>query len=106
MYADKRDLILLSLVTIVSMMILFVDINNSSAVSHQTVTVCEGDTIWSFGEKFAQKGEDVRIVVERIYKVNNLDERSFIQPGQTLLIPVHADETMNLAKLKTDNKNE
>jgi len=106
MYADKRDLILLSLVTIFSMLLLFVDISSTPTFSHQTVVVHEGDTIWSLGEKFVQKGEDVRSVVERIYEINGLDERSFIQPGQTLLIPVQTGDTLTVAELDKDNTKE
>ncbi len=55
------------------------------------VTVCHGDTVWALAAGFADKGEDVREVVERIYKVNNLGARAAIQPGQTLVVPVRSE---------------
>lgn len=101
----KQDIAIFLLATIISLVIVFVDVGTSPAFLNQTVIVYEGDTIWSIGERFTKKGEDVRVVVERIYKANNLHEQSFIKPGQKLLIPVREESQLTVVELyNTFNK--
>lgn len=51
------------------------------------VTVKEGETLWEIASKYRHSEEDVRLVINRIRKVNNLDQ-CWIHPGQGLVVPV------------------
>lgn len=55
------------------------------------VTVSEGETLWEIASKYRHSEEDVRLVINRIRKVNNLDQ-CWIHPGQGLVIPVLKEE--------------
>ena len=55
------------------------------------VTVYRGDTIWELGKHFAADNEDVRLVVERIYKANKIDANFILKPGEKIIIPVRKD---------------
>ena len=75
---------------IMGMTSVFADVAGADeAVVVLEITVRPGDTVWATGKRFARPGEDIRAVVERIYKENNLYGRSIIQPGQKLRIPVY-----------------
>ncbi len=62
-------------------------------VQNQLVKVQAGDTVWGVAERFAGKNEDVRLVVDRIYKANQLSGETAIRPGQQLVVPVSHDFT-------------
>ncbi len=61
------------------------------------VVVRKGDTIWDLSKSFAAKNEDVRIVVDRIYKVNKIQDSS-IRPGQSLVVPVQKEHAKSLGQ--------
>jgi hypothetical protein len=52
-----------------------------------TKTVASGDTLWSIASQYNDSDEDIREVVYRIRKENNLDNAT-IYVGQELLIPI------------------
>ena len=51
-----------------------------------SVVVQEGDTVWSIAGDLAGNGQDVRIVVDAIEELNDL-EGSVVVPGQVLELP-------------------
>lgn len=53
----------------------------------QVVTVHTGDTLWDIAADWSGKGEDIREVIMRIQKENNLTG-SDLSVGQRLVIPV------------------
>ncbi len=72
--------------------VLFAKSEQAEVWQKQTVTVLNGDTVWAIARQFAAKDEDIRMVVARIYKENNLGGRAVIQPGQQLVVPVKTKE--------------
>ena len=50
-----------------------------------TVVVQPGDTLWNVAKSVAPN-DDVRVTVERITTLNNLESRVLV-PGQTLVVP-------------------
>ena len=57
-----------------------------------SVTVAQGDTLWDIACRHAENKEDVRIVMERIAKANNLDA-GHIYPGQVIKVPLRIEES-------------
>ena len=55
----------------------------------QTITVKSGDTMWAIANRWSDDREDVRQVIHRICKANNL-KSNHVYPGQVLKIPVKA----------------
>ncbi len=55
----------------------------------QTITVHSGDTMWAIANRWSDDREDVRQVIHRICKANNLKSKH-VYPGQVLKIPVKA----------------
>ena len=53
--------------------------------SFETITVAQGETLWSIAESIAGDG-DVRDVVHEVMRLNNLDGAS-LQAGQKLALP-------------------
>ncbi|WP_203336234.1 LysM peptidoglycan-binding domain-containing protein [Nocardioides limicola] len=53
----------------------------------ETVRVLPGDTLWVIAKQITPAGEDVRVTVERLMRLNELDSAS-LQVGQRLLVPV------------------
>lgn len=57
-------------------------------ITYVSYAVRTGDTLWSIAEKYNPNDRDVR---ERIYDIatfNDLDDNSYLYPGQELKIPV------------------
>ena len=57
------------------------------AYEYIEITVLPGDTVWAISGGFTAAGEDVRAVVDRVYKQNKLDADKVIQPGQKIVVP-------------------
>lgn len=57
------------------------------ATEVQTYSVQSGDTMWSIAQGVAQPGEDVRDVVIRLQRLNDLGDSSLLA-GQVLMLPV------------------
>jgi len=51
-----------------------------------TVTVAQGDTLWTLADRFGPQHMDPRLVVEAILAANGLEDVN-IYPGQVLKIP-------------------
>ena len=49
--------------------------------------VVPGDTLWSLAAEYAPRGRDVRVYIDQIIRVNNLNG-PLIYPGQTLYLPL------------------
>lgn len=65
----------------------------------QTVVVNNGDTLWDIACRNADGKEDVREVVYRISRANDLKSK-YVYPGQVLKVPtrVHSDGLMMAKK--------
>jgi hypothetical protein len=64
---------------------------SDGALDYVEITVLPGDTVWAISGGFAAAGEDIRAVVERVYKENRLDAGRVIRPGQKLVVPVRKE---------------
>ena len=84
-------LLILSILIFVStfMLLSFISSNlayGADVEEYMTVTVHDGDTIWTIAEPIAvSSNRDIRDVVKDIRSLNNLE--CVIYPGQTLQIP-------------------
>lgn len=57
-----------------------------------SVTVAQGDTLWDIACRHAESKEDVRVVMDRIAKANQL-KAGQIYPGQVLNVPLRMQES-------------
>jgi LysM repeat protein len=63
-------------------------VDGSSKVKYTSVTVYPGDTLWKIASEYNNDESDVRKVIYKIRKLNNL-KSAVIIPGQELLIPLN-----------------
>ena len=64
----------------------------------QTVVVNNGDTLWDIASRFTGEKEDVREVMYRINRANDLNAK-YVYPGQVLKVPMHPkDDSLMMAK--------
>lgn len=64
----------------------------------QTVVVNNGDTLWEIASKFTGEKEDVREVMYRISRANDLNAK-YVYPGQVLKVPLHPrNDSLMMAK--------
>lgn len=61
------------------------------------VQVQEGDTVWQIASEISDNKTDVRQTVEVIMNRNNLSNNADIHPGQTIEVPVTADNAQTIA---------
>lgn len=52
----------------------------------KTITVSQGDTLWSITRRHAPKGLDTRDYLHQVFKANQLTS-PVIHPGQRLILP-------------------
>lgn len=55
--------------------------------SYVQVTVKSGDTLWSLAKEHGPRGRDIRETIDRIRRINGLDDRASLRPGEQLTIP-------------------
>lgn len=51
------------------------------------VIVRQGDTLWGLAQRHGPKHRDIRETIDRIRRLNGLEARANIQPGERLMIP-------------------
>lgn len=49
--------------------------------------VVKGDTLWAIAKSY--KDKDLEDVLYDIYRINRLTNGDYLQPGQTLLLPIY-----------------
>lgn len=59
----------------------------SNTVKYTKVIVYPGDTLWSIASNHNESKADIRKIIHKIRKANNLDS-AVIMPGQELVIPL------------------
>lgn len=59
----------------------------SSTVKYTKVIVYPGDTLWSIAASHNESKSDIRKIIHKIRKANNLSS-AVIMPGQELVIPL------------------
>lgn len=62
------------------------EVQAASITKHEQVIVKPGDTLWSISETRVQKGEDIRVYIQKLKKLNGVSS-SPLQAGQVLLLP-------------------
>ncbi|KNF08913.1 LysM domain-containing protein [Gottschalkia purinilytica] len=99
MYIKKMRIISKTRFTIfltLSSLILFILLSNIFNINvyskkvdkHKEVVISDGDTVWQIAKKFNNNNEDVRIMVNRIIRANDL-KNQFIKPGDTIKVPLY-----------------
>jgi len=56
--------------------------------SYIVVTVKSGDTLWSLAREHGPDHRDIRETIDRIRRINGLDQRVSLRPGEQLTIPI------------------
>lgn len=75
------------MITTTGMVTAFASSNNESGhESYESVIVMPGDTLWEIAVDHKPRGEDTRVYIDAIKRVNHLKVSS-IQAGDTLLLP-------------------
>ena len=65
----------------------------------QTVVVNNGDTLWDIASRYTGEKEDVREVMYRINRANDLNAK-YVYPGQVLKVPLHPKDAQLLMAKK------
>lgn len=60
--------------------------DREQVVVREQIVVLPGDTLWAIAEPRTGKGEDIRVYIEKLKKVNGLTS-SALQAGQVLQLP-------------------
>ena len=64
----------------------------------QTVVVNNGDSLWDIASRYTGEKEDVREVMYRISRANDLNVK-YVYPGQVLKVPLHPrNDSLMMAK--------
>ena len=64
----------------------------------QTVVVNRGETLWEIASRHTSEKEDVREVLYRINRSNDLRSK-YVYPGQVIKVPVHPkNDSLMMAK--------
>lgn len=86
-YAKRRRNLLLSVVALIAGISFLASQGQQQSTEIVSVTVAQGESLWSLAEEFAPENQDPR---EWIYEVSNLNnlESSELTPGMQLNVPV------------------
>ncbi|MDU2066431.1 MAG: LysM domain-containing protein [Sporomusaceae bacterium] len=58
-----------------------------AALRYETVTVTQGDTLWTIAARYTTEREDIRQRIVLICSINGLDSNGKIMAGQQLKVP-------------------
>lgn len=58
------------------------------ATKYDVVTIKAGDDLWSLADKYINDQHDIRQYLAAIYRVNGLQEKDALYPGQKLKFPI------------------
>ena len=54
----------------------------------ESYVVKSGDTLWSIASAYADKEDDLRLMIDRMVDANNLGENCALKPGDTIFVVV------------------
>lgn len=77
------------IISIIFFSLLFLAVTSlgSESAEYNTVTIQEGDTLWSIVKSMQSDEMDPRKMISQIKRINKLED-SILQPGQMINIPV------------------
>lgn len=90
-YVQRRRTVLALLVAVIAMTWFAVTHPAAPATEMVTVTVAQGESLWSLAEQFAPENQDPREWIYEVTTINNLETSSLI-PGMRLTVPTPASE--------------
>jgi hypothetical protein len=89
-YARRRRNLLFALIAIIGLAWFVFAQANAPKVEMVTVTVAQGESLWSLAEELAPATQDPRDWIYEVSKLNGL-ESSDLTPGMTLTVPTPAN---------------
>jgi hypothetical protein len=88
-YARRRRNLLFALIAIIGLAWFVLSQANAPALETVTVTVAQGESLWSLAEELAPTNQDPREWIYEVTKLNGL-ESSDLTPGMRLTVPTAA----------------
>lgn len=85
---EKNSFRIISILFLLTFILIFLTITTkgSKPIIYKSVTIKEGDTLWSIVKEYNDKEMDPRKMISEIKKINNLKD-VVLKPGQTIKIP-------------------
>lgn len=85
---EKNIFRIISILFLLTFILIFLTITTkgSKPIIYKSVTIKEGDTLWSIVKEYNDKEMDPRKMISEIKKINNLKD-VVLRPGQTIKIP-------------------
>ncbi|MFW6377471.1 MAG: cell division suppressor protein YneA [bacterium] len=85
--SNKVGKYIIVMAVIVSLLFLGVTSQGSKPIEYNTITIQQGDTLWSIVKTIQSDEMDPRKMISQIKRINSLED-SILQPGQIIKIPV------------------
>lgn len=85
-YAKRRAGVALALAGLAALIWVNVSTSSSAPTELVTVTVSNGESLWTLAEQFAPESQDPRDWIYTVRDINNL-ETSELYPGMQLTVP-------------------
>ena len=85
---QRAVITILATICLLCFVALYSNCEKHKAYEIQTVTVCDGDTVWTIADRFNGENVDIRYVIYTLEEINGL-ENGEIHPGEEIYVPVY-----------------
>lgn len=86
-YAQRRMNVALGIIALITLLVVALSSTPKTPTELVTVTVTNGQTLWSLAEEFAPEDRDIREWIYEVQQLNDL-KNSALFPGMQLTVPM------------------